>query len=159
MDKPWTESRGPVAATERDVQKAGAINTLLVRPIEVLPQRAGDPIRPFAVGIFEEIRPLLKPDVGLTKLRRATAVYVRLKRYYFASAQPGSMRHNLAGAPVCPVSEEDRREAQRCFLNMKRNHSQPQEQAAPPDAATGPESTKNELIRASLLKRRSTTAK
>ncbi|MBB3660759.1 sRNA-binding protein [Rhizobium sp. BK650] len=96
----WTESRGPVRATQRDVQKAGAINALLVHPIDVLPHQPGDPIRPFALGIFNEMRPLLKPEVGLTKLRRATAVYVRLKRYYFASAQPGAMRHDLAGAPV-----------------------------------------------------------
>lgn len=76
MAKPWTERSAPVKATERDVQKAGVINALLVRPIDVLPQKAGDPIRPFAVRIFDEMRPLLRPGVGLTKLRRATAVYV-----------------------------------------------------------------------------------
>lgn len=156
MEKRWTESCGPVIATERDIQKAGAINALLVRPIGILPQKAGDPIRPFALGLFNEIRPLLKPDVGLTKLRRATAVYVRLKRYYFASAQPGSMRHDIAGAPIEPVSDEDRLEAQRRFLEMKRTRSEPEPPATVLEApAPIPEPTKNELIRAALLKRRS----
>jgi sRNA-binding protein len=159
MDKPWSESCGPVTASERDVQKAGAINALLVRPIDVLPQKAGDPIRPLAVGIFSEIRALLKPDVGVTKLRRATAIYVRLKRYYFASAQPDSMRHDLAGAPVEPVSAADRLEAQRRFLEMKRTRMQPDALAAVPHVAADPEPTKNDLIRAALLKRRSLTTK
>ncbi len=146
-------------ASERDVQKAGAINALLVRPIDVLPQKAGDPIRPFAVGIFNEIRALLKPDVGVTRLRRVIAVYVRLKRYYFASAQPDSMRHDLAGAPVEPVSAADRLEAQRRFLEMKRTRMQPEVQAAVSHVAGAPEPTKNDLIRAALLKRRSLATK
>lgn len=159
MDKPWTESFGLVAATERDVQKAGAINALLVRPIDVLPQKAGDPIRPLAVGIFNEIRALLKPDVGATKLRRAIAVYVRLKRYYFASAQSDAMRHDLAGVPVEPVSAADRLEAQRRFLELKRTRMQPEALAAGPHVGAAPEPTKNDLIRAALLKRRPLTAK
>jgi len=120
MDRPWTESRGPVAASERDVQKADTINALLVVKIDVLPQKAGDPIRPFVIGILDDIRPLLKPGARLTKLRRAVAIYARLKRYYFASAQPDSMRHDLAGMPIEPVSPADRMEAQRQFLEMKR---------------------------------------
>ena len=55
MMKPWTVSRGPVAATELDVQKAEAINAMLVRPIAILPKAPGDPIRPFAIGLFENI--------------------------------------------------------------------------------------------------------
>ncbi|WP_132658300.1 MULTISPECIES: ProQ/FINO family protein [unclassified Rhizobium] len=155
----WTESRGPVRATQRDVQKAGAINALLVHPIDVLPRQPGDPIRPFALGIFNEMRPLLKPEVGLTKLRRATAVYVRLKRYYFASAQPGAMRHDLAGAPVEPVSDKDRLEAQRRFLEMKQSLTADAPPATVPERPEGArEPTKNELIRAALLKRRSAAA-
>ncbi len=87
------------------------------------------------------------------------AVYVRLKRYYFASAQPDSTRHDLAGAPVGPVSAADRLEAQRRFLEMKRTRMQPDALAAVPRVAGAPEPTKNDLIRAALLKRRSLAAK
>jgi sRNA-binding protein len=104
MDKPWKISRGPIAATELDVEKANAISTLLIRPVGVLPAKAGDPVLPFAVGLFNELRPLLKPDAGVTTLRRATAAYVHCRRYYFASAQPDSMRYGLDGEPVEPLS-------------------------------------------------------
>jgi sRNA-binding protein len=114
-----------------------------------LPQKVGDPIRPFARGIFEDIRPLLKPEIGVTKLRPAIAVYVRLKRYYFASAQPDAMRHDLEGAVVEAVSEADRLEAQRRFLEMKQVGLEVEK--TPASAPTLP--TKNELIRAALLKR------
>lgn len=69
MTIPWTVSRGPIVASEIDIQKADAINALLVRPIGILPERPGDLIRPFAIGLFEEIRRLLKPGVGMTTLR------------------------------------------------------------------------------------------
>nr|WP_310384594.1 ProQ/FINO family protein [Rhizobium sp. 1399] len=101
----------------------------------------------------------MKPDVGVTRLRRVIAVYVRLKPYYFASAQPDSMRHDLAGAPVEPVSAADRLEAQRRFLEMKRTRMQPEVQAAVSHVAGAPEPTKNNLIRAALLKRRSLATK
>jgi sRNA-binding protein len=158
MEKPWSESRAPIAASERDVEKAGAINALLVKPINILPQKAGDPILPFALGIFQEIRPLLKPDEAVTKLRRATAIYVRLKRYYFASAQPDSMRHDLEGAPVGAVSEADRLEAQRRFLEMKRTRSGADQQVVETlrPIAVVPALTKNEQIRAALFKLRPT---
>lgn len=46
MDKPWKISRGPIAATELDVEKANAINVLLIRPVGVLPAKAGDSVLP-----------------------------------------------------------------------------------------------------------------
>ncbi|QPB24547.1 ProQ/FINO family protein (plasmid) [Rhizobium sp. 007] len=113
MDKPWTASHGPIAATEFDVQKAEAISILLIRPIGILPNKPGDPIRPFALGLFNDIRALPKPDVKATALRRAVGSFVHSKRYYFASAQPGSMRHDIDGKPVEPLSTEDRLVAQR----------------------------------------------
>lgn len=64
------------------------------------------------------------------------------------------MRHDLAGTPVGQVSQADRLEAQRRFLEMKRSRSEPQSQAA-----AAPEPTKTELIRAALLKRRTEAAK
>ncbi|MBB4195416.1 sRNA-binding protein [Rhizobium aethiopicum] len=154
MDKPWKISRGPIAATELDVEKANAINTLLVRPVGVLPTKAGDPVLPFAVGLFNELRPLLKPDAGVTTLRRATAAYVHCRRYYFASAQPDSMRHNIDGEPVEPLSEEDRLVAQKRFLSLKQSAAKAEEAEPAPVVVPAPVLSKNEQIRAALLRGR-----
>ncbi|SCB58806.1 ProQ/FINO family protein [Rhizobium aethiopicum] len=153
MDKPWKISRGPIAATELDVEKANAINTLLIRPVGVLPAKAGDPVLPFAVGLFNELRPLLKPDAGVTTLRRATAAYVHCRRYYFASAQPDSMRHNLDGEPVEALSEEDRLVAQKRFLSLKHSAARAEE-PEPAPVVPPPVISKNEQIRAALLRGR-----
>lgn len=106
--RPWTKSRGPIQATEQDVRKADAINALLVRPIALLPTRVGDPILPFTIGIFDTIRQFLKPETNSTPLRRAVGTFVHSKRYFFACAQPDSMRHDVDGQPVEPLSQEDR---------------------------------------------------
>ncbi|ARO33546.1 conjugation repressor FinO/ProQ protein (plasmid) [Rhizobium sp. NXC14] len=154
MDKPWKISRGPIAATELDVEQANAINTLLVRPVGVLPAKAGDPVLPFAVGLFNELRPLLKPDAGVTTLRRATAAYVHCRRYYFASAQPDSMRHNLDGEPVEPLSEEDRLVAQKRFLSLKQSAAKAEKPEPAPVVIPPPVISKSEQIRAALLGKR-----
>ncbi|EJC71984.1 ProQ/FINO family [Rhizobium leguminosarum bv. trifolii WSM2012] len=156
MDKPWKISRGPIAAAELDVEKANAINMLLIRPVGVLPAKPGDPVLPFAVGLFNELRPLLKPDAGVTTLRRATAAYVHCRRYYFASAQSDSMRHDLDGKPVEPLSPDDRLVAQKRFLNLKRNAGTAE---APEDTAPAPPPllSKNEQIRAVLLSRKNSS--
>jgi len=153
MDRPWKVSRGPIAATEMDVKKSEAINAMLIHPIKVLPSNVGDPIRPFALGLFQEIRLLLKPECGVTALRRATGAYVRSKRYYFASAQPDSMRHDIDGNPVEPLTAEDRFAAQERFLSLKTDRSEEVsvEKVAPP---TPPRLTKTDQIRAALLGRR-----
>ena len=119
MEETWTESRGPVAATIFDVEKAEIINAMLTRPIGILPSEPGEQIRPFAVGLFNEIRPLLRAEFGVTQLRRATAAYIYSKRYYFASAQPDAMRHDIDGNPVAPISQPDRLAAQKNFLKLK----------------------------------------
>jgi len=150
MDKTWTVSRGPIAATEIDVRKAEAINTLLVRPIGILPAAPGDPIRPFAIGLFEEIRPLLKPDIAATRLRRSVGAFVHSKRYYSASAQPDSMRHDIDGEPLGPLSSADRLAAQQSFLSPKRSQDQPAA-FSPEPLPVQPPPTKAEQIRAALL--------
>lgn len=154
MDKPWKISRGPIAATELDVEKANAINSMLIRPVGVLPAKPGDPVLPFAVGLFNELRPLLKPEAGVTTLRRATAAYVHCRRYYFASAQPDSMRHNIDGDPVEPLSGEDRLVAQKRFLSLKQSAKAEAPEPAPVPA---PVLSKNEQIRAALLRGRKST--
>jgi hypothetical protein len=50
------ENTGPVPARDREVSKAEEINALLTRPIAILPIKVGDPIRPFALGLWNEIR-------------------------------------------------------------------------------------------------------
>ncbi|WP_042120038.1 ProQ/FINO family protein [Rhizobium etli] len=154
MDKPWKISRGPIAATELDVEKANAINSMLIRPVGVLPAKPGDPVLPFAVGLFNELRPLLKPEAGVTTLRRATAAFVHCRRYYFASAQPDSMRHNIDGEPVEPLSAEDRLVAQKRFLSLKQSAKV---EAPEPALVPTPVLSKNEQIRAALLRGRKST--
>ncbi|MET3757840.1 sRNA-binding protein [Rhizobium binae] len=155
MTKNWTVSRGPIVASQIDIQKADAINALLARPVGILPGRPGDLIRPFAIGLFEEIRPLLKPGVGMTTLRRAVAAFVHSKRYYFASAQPDSVRHDLDGRPLEALSEDDRMTAQNRFLRLKQKAAGSERNSEPssPSPSPTPGATKSEQIRASLLGR------
>lgn len=151
MTKPWTTSHGPIMANEADLARARAINELLLQPIGILPAKVGDPVRPFALGLWNDIRPLLKPDAGLTTLRRATGAYVHSRRYLFATAQPDAMRFDLQGNPVGPVSDADRLAAQERYQNLKRTSTPP---AVSPVVSPTPLS-KNEQIRAALLTRAS----
>jgi len=140
MPTPWTENRGAIAAGPNEVGKADAINALLLRPIGLLPQVEGDPIKPFALGIWTEIRTLMKPDVSVTALRRAISVYTHSKRYYFACAQPDAQRHDIDGNPIGQVSDEDRLAAQTTVLSLKANSpsveivAEPAADIAPPKA-------------------------
>jgi ProP effector len=150
MQKLWTESRGVIAAGPNEIGKADAINALLLRPIGLLPRVEGDPIKPFALGVWTEIRMLMKPDVSVTALRRATSAYTHSKRYYLACAQPDAQRHDVDGNPVGPVSDEDRLAAQTVVLSLKANSSPVETVAA---AANDVAPSKASLIRASLLGR------
>lgn len=159
MSKVLTTARGPVAATEADIRKAEAINAMLVRPIAILPDAKGDQIRPFAVGLFDQIRPLMKPEVAATALRRAIGAFVHSKRYYAASAQPDSMRYDIDGSAVEPLSEEDRLIAQKRLAALKAKSDQAAAPPAPeqppvPPAPSEPVLSKTEQIRAALLSRK-----
>ena len=150
-EKIWTVSRGPVTANSLDLQKAEAINALIDAPAGILPTALGDQIKPFAIGLFDEFRARLQPNVTATVLRRAIAAFVHSKRYYFASAQPDAMRHDYAGNPLEPVSADDRLIAQTRFLQLKqKNVPVSDEDVVTPAAVL----TKTEQIRASLLRRR-----
>ncbi|AYG69517.1 MULTISPECIES: ProQ/FINO family protein [unclassified Rhizobium] len=150
MEEPWTTDREPIIATELDVKKAAAINALLLRPIAILPIKAGELIRPFALGLWNEIRPLLKPDVPVMSLRRATSAFLHSKRYYHACAQPDSMRHDLAGNPVEPLSTEDRLAAQQRLIALRQTQTKTSSHRDEPNPPP-PVLSKAELIRASLL--------
>lgn len=157
MAKSWADSRGPILATDIDLQKAEAINALLVHPIAVLPKEQGDHIRPFAIGLFEEIRDLMNSDVTITKLRRSVAAFVHSKRYYYASAQPDSMRHDIHGNPVETISPGDRAVAQQRFLALKGKGVEAQPE---PQASSHPVSSvsKTAQIRSALFGRKSPDA-
>jgi hypothetical protein len=52
----------PPVATERDLRRCEAIESLLVQPLGVLPTEIGDSIRPITIGFFQRVSTLLKPD-------------------------------------------------------------------------------------------------
>ncbi|MFJ6321614.1 MULTISPECIES: ProQ/FINO family protein [unclassified Rhizobium] len=151
MEEPWTTNRGPIAATALDVKKAEAINTLLVHRIDILPAKPGDIIRPFALGLWNEIRPLLKPDMSVMSLRRATSSFLHSKQYYFACAQSDSMRHDIAGNPIEQLSTEDRLAAQKRLTALRQVQAKPAAPVDEPKVSAPPALSKAELIRASLL--------
>jgi sRNA-binding protein len=126
----------------------------LLQPIDILPSAIGDPIKPFALGLWNEIRPLLRADANVTALRRATGAYLHSKRYYLATAQPESMRFDLHGSSTAPVSAEDRLTAQQRYESLLRSNETARTPAEAP--TTSPSLTKSEQIRAALLSRRPT---
>lgn len=146
--KPWTASRGPIKAIEWDVQKAAAINALLVEPAGILPSTVNDEIKPFEVGLFDHFRARIRQEASVTQLRRAVAAYVHTKRYYFASAQPGAMRHDFNGRAIGPVSQTDMVIAQSRFVELKQKQAVANGELA--TAGASPPS-KIEQIRAALL--------
>ncbi|MBZ7927123.1 ProQ/FinO family protein (plasmid) [Ensifer adhaerens] len=139
----------PVLAREREVAKTVAINALLTRPIAILPAKLGDPVRPFALGLWNDVRPLLKPDVSVSALRKAMATYVHSRSYQIAVARAGSIRHDINGEPVEPVSEADRLDALKKYEGF-----QAREGSSKPKSRSPVQPTKTEAIRISLLRRK-----
>ncbi|NTH68464.1 ProQ/FinO family protein [Rhizobium rhizogenes] len=152
MTKPWTESQGAIPAASFDLDKAEAISVLLTRPIDLLPKSAGDPIRPFAIGIWNDIRALLKPDTAVISLRRAVSAYTHSKRYFLACAQPDAFRHDIDGNAIAPIAEENRMAAQLAFTKLAKRSS---DAPAPPLEPTPepPEVSRATQIRTGLLGR------
>lgn len=150
MSKSPREKSGPVAARETDVLKAQAINVLLTQPIAILPAKTSDPIRPFALGLWTEIRQRLRPEFSVSTLRRATGAYLHSKRYHLAVAQPGSARHDINGMPIDTVSDADRLAAEEKIESLRRRDGV---QKSAPAAARLIPFPKADTIRASLLNR------
>ncbi|MGF6178368.1 ProQ/FINO family protein [Ensifer sp. 4252] len=142
---------GPVLARERDVAKTEAINALLIRPIAILPAKVGDPIRPFALGLWNDIRPLLKPEISVTALRKAMATYVHSRSYQIAVARSGSLRHDINGQPVEPVSDVDRLDALKKYEGFKARDGS---STLPPASPLATSASKRGAIRAHLLRRK-----
>ena len=137
--RPWARSRVPSTAGPAVLARAQALNALLVAPIGVLPAALGDPLRPFQIGLGPEILARRRPEVGVNVCERAIRDYVRSFSYRHAVAQPGSMRYDLDGNPVEPVSEKDRHDMQRnCEIDQERAR-QCKAAAALVAAATGAE--------------------
>lgn len=145
---PRTRS-GPVLAREREVAKTEAINALLTRPIAILPAKIGDPVLPFALGLWNDIRPLLKSDVSVSALRKAMATYVHSRSYQIAVARAGSSRHDINGEMVEPVSDADRMDAVRKYEGF-----QARDGSSKPKSASPAQPTKTEAIRIALLGRK-----
>lgn len=119
--RPWARSRVPSTAGPAVLARAQALNALLVAPIGVLPVAVGDTLRPFQVGLGPEILARRRPEVAVNVCERAIRDYVRSFSYRHAVAQPGSMRCDLDGNPVEPVSDKDRHDMQRnCEVDRER---------------------------------------
>lgn len=142
----------PVIATDKDIRRAMAIKDLLVQPLGILPAAVGDPIRPVAIGFFQQVSPFLSPGVSVTALRRAIGAYVHSKRYYLACSRPDAMRHDINGEPIELVSDSDKLNAQKCLQAFREQKSQTPA-AAIVAAPVATAENKKELIRASLLGR------
>lgn len=150
------EKTGPVPARDREVSKADEINALLTRPIAILPIKVGDPIRPFALGLWNEIRCLLKPEISVSTLRKATGAYIHSRSYQIAVARQDSSRHDINGVPIDLVSDADRLDAQQRYESLRGRDGKAKSGAhlllpAPP--------SKTEMIRAALLERRRSPGK
>lgn len=153
MSKSPREKSGPIAAREADVLKAQAINALLTQPIAILPVEVGDAIRPFALGLWNEIRPLLRPEISVSTLRRATGAYLHSKRYHLAVVQTGSARHDINGLPVERVSEADRLAAEEKIESLKKRDDARKAPSAAAAVARSISLSRADTIRASLLNR------
>ncbi|MGF3027762.1 ProQ/FINO family protein [Methylobacterium aquaticum] len=111
----------PSTAGPAILARAQTLNALLVAPIGVLPAALGDPLHPFQVGLGPEILARRRPEVALNVCERAIRDYVHSFSYRHAAAQPGSMRYDLDGNPIEPVSEKDRHDMQRsCEVDQER---------------------------------------
>ncbi|MBD9625017.1 ProQ/FINO family protein [Ensifer sp. ENS06] len=147
---------GAVLARERDISRAEAINALLTRPVDILPAKVGDPIRPFALGLWSEIRCLLRPEVSASTLRKATGSYVHSRRYQIAMARPDSLRHDINGAPVGAVSDGDRLAAQQKYEGLRSGNGARKTASGAAPASLRPTVSKSDMIRAALLNRNGT---
>jgi hypothetical protein len=81
---------------------------------------------------------------------------VHSKRYYFASAQPDSVRHDIDDRPLQPLSDEDRMTAQNRFLALKQKGADGDGKSASTPSSPPPSQqamTKSEQIRAGVLGR------
>lgn len=154
LTKPSQGNSAQVLAREKDVTRAEAINALLTRPIAILPAKVGDPIRPFALGLWNEIRCLLKEEISVSTLRKATGRYVHSRSYQTAVARPRSSRHDISGAPVDIVSDADRLAAQQNYESLRtgRAADRTMSKAAPASLRSSPP-LKAEMIRTALLSR------
>ncbi|MGK6317737.1 ProQ/FinO family protein [Neorhizobium sp. DT-125] len=121
---PWKASRGPIRADRFALEAARTVDALLIEPIGVLPNAEGEIIRPFKIGIGLEIQQRLKPEVTVSNLRKALRRYTHSSSYPFAMAQPDAMRHDIAGDPVEPVSEQDRLNARQSFVVIRARREQ-----------------------------------
>lgn len=130
----WTKpAHRPVVADKYALDLAQKINDMLVQPAPILPQKAGDLMLPFALGIHAILKERLKPDASAKAYAFSMHRYTRGAAYLLALAQPGARRFDIEGQPAELVSEEHRIRAQFAYLalreRLKRLRTEQQKQA------------------------------
>ena len=114
----WAQSKGPITADGQAKRLAAEINSYLTEPAAVLPSAADAVMRPFIKGMGSALHARRRPQVSSRDLAKAVRVYTSNASYLLAAAQPDSMRHDIDGAPVEPVNEEDRDYSRKRFLEI-----------------------------------------
>ncbi len=82
------------------------------------------------------------------------AIYVHSRSYQRAVARPGSVRHDINGTPVGPVSDGDRSDANQKYEGFKARDGSHNPKSAPPLPTPA---SKSDVIRAGLLKWKDTS--
>lgn len=85
----------------------------------------------------------------MSTLRKAMATYVHSRSYQIAIARADSMRHDIDGEPVGPISDGDRLDALRKYEGFKARDG-----SSEPKSALPAQLTKTEAIRMALLRRK-----
>lgn len=130
-----------VVATRYEIDKLTALCALLTEHPAVFPAAVGQPVLPLAIGILDALKPLLRPETTAAQLKDALRAYSMSLAYLLAQSRPGSWRHDLAGVPIAPVSEEHRSSARDRFmaLRVRRDRLRQARRSMSEPAAIGPE--------------------
>jgi len=140
----------PPVATEKDLRRCKAIESLLVSLWAFYRLRSVIRSVRSQSAFFQQVSPLLKPDASVTALRRAIGAYVHSKRYYLSCSLADAMRHDLDGNPFEPVSDTDRLNAEeRLSASGQQTSIVPTSSIAPSPVSEA--QSKRDLIRAALL--------
>ncbi|MGX9984758.1 ProQ/FINO family protein [Methylobacterium fujisawaense] len=119
-----TPNGNAVVATRYEIDKLTALCALLTEHPVVFPAAIGRPVLPLAIGILDALKPLLRPEATAAQLKDALRTYSMSLAYLLAQSRSGSWRHDLAGVPVAPVSEEHRSSAWDRFTALRARRNQ-----------------------------------
>lgn len=132
--RPWVRSRVPSIAGPAVLSGPGPQRSPR-RPDQRPPGRTGRSHASLSGQLGPEILARCRPEVVVNGCEQAIRDYVRSFSCRHAVAQPGSMRYDLDGHLVEPVSENDRPDMQRaCEVDQER--ARQRKAAAAADAET-----------------------